>query len=47
MARNLRKNFLINKPLQIRFMLYFTLPVLVITSIVMLGLYIGIWASML
>ena len=28
-------------------MLYLTLPVLVITSIIMLGLYIGIWASML
>jgi methyl-accepting chemotaxis protein len=47
MTANQRKNFLINKPLQIRFMLYITLPVMVITTVIMLGLYIGIWGNML
>ncbi|HTL46731.1 MAG TPA: hypothetical protein VL688_01575 [Verrucomicrobiae bacterium] len=47
MAANQRKNFFINKPLQIRFMLYLTLPVMIITTVIMVGLYIGIWGNML
>lgn len=47
MANNRRKNFFINKPFQLRYMLYLTLPLLVITIVIMLALYIGIWGSML
>lgn len=47
MAQNRRKYFFINKPMQMRFMLYVTLPMLLITSLIMGALYIGIWGSML
>ncbi|MDP3919994.1 MAG: hypothetical protein Q8R76_04210 [Candidatus Omnitrophota bacterium] len=45
--RERRKNFLINKPHQFRFMAYLTLPLLVICCITMLGLYFGVWGSVL
>ncbi len=44
---NRRRHFFINKPLQLRFMLYVTLPLIVITCVMMFGLYVGIWGSML
>ena len=47
MANNRRKYFFINRPLQLRFMLYVTLPMIIITSLIMAALYIGIWGSML
>lgn len=47
MTTNRRRHFLINKPLQLRFMTYVTLPLLIITIIMMFGLYVGIWGSML
>lgn len=47
MTQNRRRHFFINKPFQFRYMLYLTLPLLTITVVIMLGLYIGIWGSML
>jgi len=44
---NRRRHFFINKPLQLRYMVYLTLPLLTITAVIMLALYIGIWGSML
>ena len=42
-----RRKFLINKPHQLRFMVYVTFPLLAICSITMLGLYFGVWGSVL
>lgn len=47
MTNNRRKHFFINKPMQTRFMIYVTLPMLIITSLIIGALYIGIWGSML
>lgn len=47
MTSNRRRHFLIDKPLQLRFMLYVTFPLISITCITLLGLYVGIWGSML
>lgn len=42
-----RRHFFINKPLQLRYMLYVALPFLVISLITILSLYIGIWGGVL
>ncbi|MBU3758346.1 MAG: hypothetical protein FGM27_00225 [Candidatus Omnitrophica bacterium] len=47
MHTNRRRHFLINKPLQLRFMLYISLPLFTATTVILLGLYIGIWGSIL
>lgn len=47
MRTDRRKHFFINKPFQLRFMAYISLPLLLVTLIIVLGLYIGIWASVL
>ncbi|HNX69163.1 MAG TPA: hypothetical protein PLL75_02200 [Candidatus Omnitrophota bacterium] len=47
MAENRRRHFFINKPLQIRYMLFATLPVLLITAVALVGIYLGIWGKVL
>ncbi len=42
-----RKQFLINRPLQLRYMAYIALPFLAIALITILSLYIGIWGGVL
>jgi len=42
-----RRHFFINKPLQLRYMLTFSLPLLVITLVSLAGLYFGIWGEVL
>ncbi len=42
-----RKHFLINRPLQFRYMAYITLTLVAISAVVVLSLYIGIWGSVL
>ena len=45
--RNQRKRYLINKPLQIRFMAYITATLLGVAAILMVSLYFGIWGGLL
>ena len=42
-----RKHFLINKPLQFRYMAYITLTLFAISAVIVMSLYIGIWGSVL
>lgn len=42
-----RKHFLVNKPLQLRYMAYISLPFLIISVIGMISLYVGIWGGVL
>ncbi len=42
-----RRHFLINKPLQFRYMAYLTATLLVIAVISLLSLYIGVWGGVL
>lgn len=42
-----RKHYLINKPLQIRFMAYITATLLSVATILMVSLYFGIWGGIL
>src|ERR1041385_6857368 len=42
-----RKNFFINKPLQLRYMAYLTATLLIISSVSLLSLYIGVWGRVL
>ncbi len=42
-----RKHFLINKPLQFRYMAYITLTLLIVSVVVLVSLYVGIWSSVL
>ena len=42
-----RKHYLINKPLQLRFMAYITLTLLTVAIILMCSLYFGIWSGIL
>lgn len=47
LAKNRRRHFFINKPLQTRYMLYITGLLATVTSIVILNLYFGIWGGVL
>lgn len=47
MTANRRKRFFINKPLQFRYMLFVTVPLLLISLIALLGFYIGVWGKVL
>jgi hypothetical protein len=47
MAQNRRKQFFINRPLQTRFMLAVTVPLLLINLVAIAGLYFGIWSKVL
>ncbi|HOW60042.1 MAG TPA: hypothetical protein PLO78_10010 [Candidatus Omnitrophota bacterium] len=47
MLQNRRKHFFINKPLQIRYMLFLTVPLLIISAVTIFGFYIGIWGKVL
>ena len=42
-----RSQFLINKPLQFRYMAYLTATLLIIAAVSLLGLYVGIWVGVL
>ncbi len=46
-AKNRRRQFFINKPLQLRFMLYVSLPLVVVCAVSFFSLYLGIWADIL
>ncbi len=45
--KNRRRHFLINKPLQFRYMAYLTMTVAAICLVALLSLYVGIWSSIL
>ncbi len=47
MATYRRKHFLINKPLQVRYMAYLTVTLLTISVVSLLSLYFGIWGGVL
>ncbi|HOG23771.1 MAG: hypothetical protein BWY44_01223 [Candidatus Omnitrophica bacterium ADurb.Bin292] len=47
MKGNRRRHFFINKPLQLRYMLSVTVPLLLICCVAIFGFYIGIWGSVL
>jgi len=42
-----RKHFLINKPLQFRYMAFITLTLMAISAVALVSLYIGIWGGVL
>jgi methyl-accepting chemotaxis protein len=42
-----RSHFLINKPLQIRYMAYLTMTLLIVSGAIILSLYFGIWGGLL
>lgn len=42
-----RRHFLINKPLQLRYMLHLTLTLFAVSSVIIISLYFGIWGGML
>lgn len=44
---NRRRQFFINKPFQLRYMLYVSLPLVVICGVSFFSLYLGIWADIL
>ena len=45
--KNRRKHFLINKPLQLRYMFYLVFTLLIVLSTAGFGLYFGIWGEVL
>jgi methyl-accepting chemotaxis protein len=45
--KNRRRRFFINKPLQIRYMLAVSVPLIAVSFIAIFGLYIGIWGRVL
>ncbi len=47
LAKNRRRQFFINKPLQIRYMLYITLILSSVTAVIIFSLYFGIWGGVL
>lgn len=47
MVPNRRKRFFINKPLQIRYMLVVSVPLIVISLVALFGFYLGIWGKVL
>ena len=42
-----RSHFLINKPMQFRFMIYITLMLTIVSTVVIVSFYFGIWGSVL
>ena len=46
-SRNRRRQYFINKPLQIRYMAYLVLPLLLVSVISMISVYLGIWGGVL
>lgn len=46
-SKNRRRQFFINKPFQLRYMLYVGLPLIVVCGISFFSLYLGIWADIL
>ncbi len=46
-SNNRRRQFFINKPFQLRYMLYVSLPLVIICGVSFFSLYLGIWADIL
>lgn len=47
MKSNRRRKFLINRPLQFRYMAYITITLAIVSAIVIANLYFGIWGNIL
>lgn len=47
MHKERRKHFFIDKPLQIRYMTYLVFPLLIVSVISMISVYLGIWGGVL
>ena len=47
LSKNRRRHFFINKPLQIRYLVYITSLLFVVTSAIIISLYFGIWGGVL
>lgn len=45
--KNRRRQFLVDKPLQLRFMLHVSIPLVIVCGISFFSLYLGIWADVL
>ncbi len=45
--KNRRKHYLINKPLQLRYVLYIIATLLIVSTASLIGTYYGIWASVI
>lgn len=46
-TKNRRRQFFINKPFQLRYMLYVSLPLVIVCTVSFFSLYLGIWADIL
>lgn len=46
-SKNRRRQFFINKPFQLRYMLYVSVPLVLVCGISFFSLYLGIWADVL
>lgn len=46
-SKNRRRQFFINKPFQLRYMLYVSLPLVVVCGISFFSLYLGIWSDIM
>ena len=44
-TKNRRRQFFIDKPLQLRYMLYVSLPLIIVCTVSFFSLYFGIWAD--
>ncbi len=47
LTKNRRRQFFINKPFQLRFMLYVSVPLVIVCAVSFFSLYLGIWADIL
>ncbi len=47
LAKNRRRHFFINKPLQTRYMIYITLILCMVAAVIIISLYFGIWGGVL
>lgn len=46
-TKNRRRQFFINKPFQLRYMLYVSLPLVIVCAVSFFSLYLGIWADVM
>ncbi len=46
-TQNRRRQFFINKPFQLRYMLYVSLPLVVVCAVSFFSLYLGIWSDIM
>ncbi|MBI3306618.1 MAG: methyl-accepting chemotaxis protein [Candidatus Omnitrophica bacterium] len=47
MRKERRRHFFINKPLQLRYMAYLVFPLLLVSAVSMISVYLGIWGGIL